>query len=277
MIYLSAEVVSGLGEDTFWTWFKREFPSSSFAVPKKMRDEDAVLRYSTLGFVNRPGKSVALLWELYPAMKEQLKSSEWDGMLSKIYECARFSTYRTVASRLMVPFYEQFGTVDVLPIGVDTDVFKPLPNKEALREKYRIPGRRTVGMWCGTIHPMKGFHQLAGYAKLHPDVYWIVVWKQESEAGHLPGASNFVKVSQATLCELMNAADFFFCCGLLQPFYMVEWEAMACNLPVRVPGNLEKDFIPSPNPREDIFRLHWDRGSARKLWANYLARKGIVW
>jgi hypothetical protein len=124
---------------------------------------------------------------------------------------------------------------------------------------------------------MKGFSRLVEYAKLNPDTYWIAVWKQASEAGHLTGASNFVAVLQPTLCELMNAADFFLCCGTLRPFYMVEWEAMACNLPMRILGNAQKDFVPSSNPRDDIFRLNWDRKSAKKLWADYLTRKGVTW
>lgn len=277
MIYLNPEIVSGLGEDTFWMWFRREFPSASFELPKQLGSEDIVLQYSTLGFINRAGKSIGLLWELHPEMKEQLKSNEWDGVIARVNECAKFSTYRTVTSQLMVPFYEQFGTIEVLPIGVNTDLFKPLPEKQALRDKYNIPREKPVGFWCGTTHPMKGFPKLQEYARLNPDIHWIIVWKQESEAGRLPGASNFTTVSQQTLCELMNAADFFLSCGKLRPFYMVEWEAMACNLPARILDNMQKDFTPSDNPRDDIFRLQWDRKSARKLWADYLLRKGATW
>lgn len=277
MIYLNAEVVSGLGEDTFWTWFKREFPTSSFATPRLLRNEDVILRYSTLGFANRAGKSIALLWELYPEMRTRLKSNQWNSRLAPIYECARFSTYRVVASRLMVPYYEQFGTVDVLPIGVDTELFRPLGDKSILRKKYGIPEDRTVGFWCGTTHPMKGFDTLLRYAKENPEIYWIIVWKQPSEAGQLQGASNFVKVSQDVLSELMNAADFCLSPGRLGPFYMVEWEAMACNLEMRILGEVEKDFVPSDRPREDVFELGWDRGSAKRAWVDYLTRKGIAW
>jgi glycosyltransferase involved in cell wall biosynthesis len=277
MIYLSAEVVSGLGEDTFWVWFKREFPSSSFSVPKYLNNDDIVLRYSTLGFVNRTGKSITLLWELYPEMKEQLHSDEWDSKLATINECARFSTYRVVASHLMVPYYEKFGTVDVLPIGVDADLFKPLPEKGALRDKYGIPREKTVGFWSGTPHPMKGFDILVEYAHLNPEIHWIIVWKYPSETSPLPGASTFAQVSQGSLCELMNAADFCLACGRLRPFFMVEWEALACNLQMRIVGGLEKDFVPSENPRDDVLRLHWDRKSAKNLWADYLARKGVKW
>ncbi|NJN93732.1 MAG: glycosyltransferase family 4 protein [Anaerolineales bacterium] len=277
MIFLSAEVVSGLGEDTFWTWFKREFKGSGFGIPQLLADEDVLLRYSTLGFLPVPGKSIALLWELLPEMKLVFKSHEWDEKLAKIYECARFCTYRVVSTPLAVPDYEEFGTVDIIPIGVDTNVFKPMPEKDSLRAKYNIPKNKQVGFWSGTTHPMKGFDRLREWAKNYPEVHWVIVWKQQTEAGYLPGANNFVHVPQNMLAELMNASDFILCCGMLRPFYMIEWEAMACNLPVIILDDIKKDFVPSPNPRDDIFRLGWDRPSVKHAWQNYLERKGVIW
>jgi glycosyltransferase involved in cell wall biosynthesis len=144
MIYLNAEVVSGLGEDTFWTWFKREFPSSSFEIPEKLEDEDILLRYSTLGFLPITGKQVALCWELYPEMKRVFHSNQWDNVLSKVYQTARYSTYRTVATQFSVKDYEIFGSVDIIPIGVDTNLFKPLHEKETLRNKYGIPKDKRI-------------------------------------------------------------------------------------------------------------------------------------
>jgi len=277
VIYLSPEVVGALGEDTFWTWFKREFPSSTFGIPWRLRDDDIVLRYSTLGFVGRAGKSLALLWELYPEMKAYLNSAVWDVRINKVYECARFSTCRTVASSLMRTYYDEFGSVDVLPIGVDADLFVPLEKKDTLRAKYGIRRDREVGIWCGTNHPMKGFDLLRAYASANPEIHWIVVWKWQSEANHMPQASNFVSLPQQSLCELMNAADFFLSTSRLRPFYMVEWEAMGCNVPMRIVGRGDKDFTPSENPRADVFEHQWDRPSAKRLWAAYLESKGVRW
>ena len=278
MIYLNAEVISGLGEDTFWTWFKREFPTSSFEQPMCLTEKDIVLRYSTLGFLDLyPAKTVALLWELYPEMKEKLASNQWDDKLQKIYQCAKFSTYRTVASHLAILPYQQYGTVDIIPIGVNTDLFRPIPEKDTLRDKYNLPRNKRIGLWCGTLHPMKGYSKLLDYAKSHPDVHWIIIWKQKSEAGHMDGATNFTLVPQEVLVELMNAADFYLCCGLLSPFFMIEWEAMACNVRMVILDDVKKDFVPSDNPREDIFSLGWDRRSVKKKWADYLSRRGIEW
>jgi len=271
MIYLEPEVASGLGEDTFWTWAAREFPNSRIASPTTVTNSDAILRYSTKGRSNFPNHTIGLLWELHPEMKAKLGSNVWDGVLAKIDQCSSAARL-TVTSSLMLPYYSHYNKpIDVLPIGVNTDLFKPY-DKGQMRAKYGIPAGRRVGIWCGTTHPMKGFDKLQTWTAQNPDVLWIIVWKTREEAGHLNGALNKVLVSQQTLAELMSCADFFLSCGRLRPFFMVEWEAMACNVPMVMLGDAEKDFKPSASPRDDIFRLGWDRHTAKNTWLNYITQ-----
>lgn len=277
MIYLNAEVVSGLGEDTFWTWFQREFPSSAFEEPSRLAECDIVLRYSTLGFLPVAGKQVALCWELYPAMRERFALTLWDDKIAAVHEAARYATYRTVASELTRSDYEVYGSVDIIPIGVDVDVFRPLPDKEALRAKYGIPSDKEIGVWIGTVHPMKGCALLLEYSREHPDVHWITICKTDTEAVSIPGASSFVHVPQAIGCELVNAADFFLSTSLLRPFFMAEWEAMACNVPMRIIGEPRKEFVPSLNPRDDVLREGWDRPAVKRLWERFLTERGVTW
>lgn len=276
MIYLNAEIVSGLGEDTFWTWFHREFPRSVFEEPTRLRDEDVVLRYSTLGFLPVVGKQVALCWELYPAMKERFGGTLWDEKITRVHEAARYATYRTVASELTRPTYEPYGSVDIIPIGLDVDVFKPLPSRHELRAKHGLPEDGEIGVWVGTAHPMKGFALLIEYARQHPDVHWITICKTAEEAVSMPGATRFVHVDQQTLCELVNAGDFFLSTSLLKPFFMAEWEAMACGVPMRLIGAPEKEFTPSANPRDDVLRLGWDRASVKRRWEAFFEERGIA-
>jgi hypothetical protein len=279
MIYLNPENASALGDDTFWMWFKREFPGSKFGIPKKLKLDDVVLQYSTMGFPNIAGKSVALLWELYPEMKVVFKSDEWDHILAKVYESAKLCTYRTAPTPGSAKYYKDIGSIDLLPIGVDTDLFKPAENKVALRQKYGIPLDVEVGFWGGTTHPMKGSKRLFEYAGLHPEIHWICVWKWKEEAGSLPGAHNFIQVNQTTLSELMGCCDFALFTGMLSSYFMIEWEAMSCGLPVRFMDDIffPRDFLPSPNPRDDVMRLKWDRNSAKETWKNFLEQRGVTW
>jgi glycosyltransferase involved in cell wall biosynthesis len=278
MIFLNPEIISGLGEDTFWTWFKRGFPTASFTIPKRLNFDDILLQYSTMGFPQIPGKTVALLWELYPEMREVFKADIWDNKISKVYECAKYCTHRTVSSPLAAKYYKEFGSVDVIPIGVNTDLFRPMNNKISLREKYGLPLDKEIGFWGGTTHPMKGYSRLLEYAKKHPDIYWIIVWKWEMEADHFEGGHNFIKITQEMISDLMNCADFILFTGMLRSYFMLEWEAMACDVPVRLfDETLERDFIPCHNPRDDVFRLKWDRQSTKDLWSTFLEKRGVTW
>jgi glycosyltransferase involved in cell wall biosynthesis len=277
VIYLNAEIVSGLGEDTFWTWLHREFPTSVFEEPESLDDCDVVLRYSTLGFLPVVGKQVALCWELYPAMRDRFGVSSWDEKIAMVHEAARYSTYRTVASHLTRSEYEKYGSVEIIPIGVDTDLFRPLGRKAELRAKYGLPLDKEIGVWVGTMHPMKGYALLLEYARLHPDIHWITVCKTDYESVAMPGASSFVHVPQQTSCELTNAADFFLSTSLLRPYFMAEWEAMACDTPVRIIGEPNKEFVPSQSPRSDVLRLGWDRPSVKTRWERFFTERGIAW
>lgn len=277
MIYLNCEVKSGLGEDTFWTWFEREFPGVSFDIPQKMNDDDILLRYSTLGFLPIEGKQMALCWELYPEMKDHFNTTLFDDRLKKVEDTARYSTYRTVATQETVKNYEKFGQTEVIPIGVNTDLYKPLDKKEELREKYNLPKDKKIGIWIGTYHPMKGLSKLIEYASQNPDIEWIIVWKWEMEELKIPNVHSFVKIKQSEICELLNAADFFMSTSQLKPYYMAEWEAMATDIPFVFYGNAEREFYPSEHPRDDVFRMGWDRKSTKIQWTKFLKSKGIKW
>lgn len=277
MIYLNCEVKSGLGEDTFWTWFEREFPGCKFEIPQKLGPHDIVLRYSTLGYLPIEGKQMALCWELYPEMKETYNTEMFNRRMEKVLDTARYSTYRTVATEETVKNYSQFGNVQVIPIGVDTDLYKPLENKVELRKKYNIPLDKKVGIWIGTTHPMKGFSNVIKYAQENPDIHWILVWKWEMEALHVENVTNFIQIPQKQICELLNCADFFLSTSQLKPYYMAEWEAMATDIPFVFYGSVEREFTPSNHPREDVFKYGWNRENVKQIWENFFKENGVEW
>lgn len=273
MIYLQPEVKSGLGEDTFWTWFAREIGGTFDPPPGPLGPHDIALRYSTLGPC-RPGdepRTIALLWELLPEMKEVLGGTAWDEKIARTMECAKHAARRFVATPLAVRFYTDCGPVEVLPIGVDMDLFSPR------RDRRNLP---PTGFWCGTTHPMKGYRRLKEFARLSFWVRWIIVWKSEAErapeSDFLPNSRNYTRVSQVRLAELMNEATFLACPGLLHPYFMVEWEAMACDLPVINLGP-EKDFPSSEHPRPYLFELGWSRNQLKEEWIRILRNMEVEW
>jgi glycosyltransferase involved in cell wall biosynthesis len=257
MIHLRPEVRSTFGDDTFWEWFNREFEEATFdGTPS---EGDVSLVYSTL-MPQGKGKHVACCWELYPEMRDQLKSPEWDAKIAKIEQCAKACDLRVVASPLTYDFYARFGETVVVPLGVDMDLFKPM-DKQAMRRKHNIEPDAKVAFWCGTMHPMKGYDRVTQFENGLPGVgnefEVLKIWKNNP-------------VPQRTLAELMNCCDFLLVTGRLRPYFLVEWEAMACDLKVVNVTGLEKDFIPSDHPRDDLIDLGWDRHDVSKAWHELL-------
>lgn len=272
MIYLLPEVKSGLGEDTFWTWFNREVAESSFNIPASLKPEDVVLQYSTTGRSRFPNQTISLLWELYPEMKKMLGNAPYyDQRIALTMQSASTSARRTVSSKFSIEYYKQYGQIDILPIGVNTDLFKPM-DKGYMRDKYGIPQNKQVAFWMGTSHPMKGFNNVVKFHEIYPELEWILVWKSPGEASEQSWAKNYTLVPQLTLAELMNCADFMFCGGLLRPYFMVEWEAFSCGLPpLFYNATLQREFIPDlKNSRQMVFDLGWDRHTAKQTWLKYI-------
>lgn len=265
-LYLNPENPGHLGDDTFWHWFKREFDSSwEWTAAKK---GDIVLQYSVLGPYMGEAKYVALCWEMYPSMQSVLPSwvGDWSEKVGRCLACAEGTPFRTVPTTATAHYYDN---PKIMPLGVDTDVFKPLYAKQALREKHGIPLDAEVGFWSGTTHYMKGYDLLERYSALSPDTYWICCWKQPSEAGHMDGAHNTVSILQPHMNELMNCADFFLSTGRLYPLYLVEWEAMAAGLDlINAPG-VERE-LPEYSSREAVMDLGWSRHALKPEWTLWL-------
>jgi len=252
MIYLSAESKSSIGDDTFWTWFERTF-ESSWDIPRILNPTDAVLHYSVLGAPpGIGGKKVGLLWELYPEMIHQKVEGSYEAFITKISACEKACDFNVVPSTISKEFY---GPTYELPIGVDTDLFCPR-NKQAMRQKHGFNQNDKLGFWCGTRHHMKGMDRLFEFSREHPQYQWIVVDKWNNTK------------SQRELAELMNCADIGLFTGRLRPYFMIEFEMMASDLPIIDISGMQRDFM--PGGRKKIFEIGWSRYQAKETWHKFL-------
>ena len=272
MIYLSPENRSAFGDETFWVWFERIFQNTSYVLPPIYNEGDVVLRYSTMGAINaKPGKAIAMCWELLPEMKRVFGLNDWDRKIQATFEAAITCDRILITSEFSRADYEPYGKVDNLPLGVDTELFKPVSAEEKydFKLKYKVPLNKEVGFWCGTTHPMKGYQNVLRYAKENPGIYWVFVW-YSPQGELLSNSQNHGIVTQQVLAELMNCADFQLGVSLLRPYYVVEYEGMSCNLKQRKITGLEKDFEGGDNPRDAIFEHKWDRITCKKLYKDYI-------
>jgi glycosyltransferase involved in cell wall biosynthesis len=244
VIYLRPEIRSALGEDTFWNWFHREFPGSTFAhADGGYAPGDVVIQYSTLGACPPGVTSIGLLWELYPEMRHRLGSSEWDAKCALVEQCAETATIPVVAT----PYMRQFYTRDtaVVPVGVDTDLFHPSES---------LPAEDTY-FWCGTDHRMKGRDLLEEFRKHHPGEYTVVI------KGELP---------QEELAGRMRECRYFVSTGRLAPLFLVEWEALASGCVLVDASDIRREYDGGNDPRRDVFEIGWDRHAVKKKWEELL-------
>jgi glycosyltransferase involved in cell wall biosynthesis len=129
-----------------------------------------------------------------------------------------------------------FENMDVVPVGVDHTVFRPMP------EIAKVPGRLMTTASADV--PMKGLrHLLEAVAKLRTerDVELTVIGKPRDESGAprlirelgIEDAVHFVSgVDQTRIVELYAEAQVAVVPSLYEGFSLPAIEAMACGVPV---------------------------------------------
>jgi glycosyltransferase involved in cell wall biosynthesis len=279
VIHLRAQNWSSLGDDTFWCWAEREFPGAVRADTQPVAAADHVLHYGLLGPPARDGaRTVALLWEQHTEMQREvakLARADYRAQIRKLNGAAAVCGRRTVASPLMVDDFSAHGPVDVLPIGVDTDLWRPAQHgfeRAEIRERYNIPQDVRLGFWGGNAHPMKGWDLMVRYAKDHPATWWVIVFKRpRDQQKHGFRGVTVAGERQDRIAEMMRMCDFALFTSRLRPYVIFEWEAMSTNLPVVNVGHPDREFTPRPDPRSDVLDRGWDRHTAKATWLEYLS------
>lgn len=251
-LFLVPEVASGLGEDTFWTWAAREM-GGILENPRKLERGDVVLHYSTKGAPRHPEQTIALLWELYPEMSLRLGTSYFRRNLKlRRSFSARWATCPTHYSRA---FYGK-ETV-VLPIGVNTDLFRPAVDKKTVRAELGLELNGKYVLWAHQNHVMKGPDLRDAWLDKNPD--WSII-KFEREK----------PISQELLAKYMQAADASLNTSRLVPLYMVDWEALAAGLPFIDGGGTQRELPKSYDPRGFVMESGWSRETAKESWLEYI-------
>jgi glycosyltransferase involved in cell wall biosynthesis len=143
------------------------------------------------------------------------------------------SSRRDIVAQMHVPDER----LHIVPVGVDQDVFRPLP------EVARVPGRLMTTASADV--PMKGLTPLLeGLAKLRverPDAHLVVIGKQKDKSSipalmerlELTGAVEFVSgVPQERIIELYAEAEVAVVPSLYEGFSLPAIEAMSCGVPL---------------------------------------------
>ena len=144
-------------------------------------------------------------------------------------ENLRLADFRVTNSNLTASSYPEYE-FEKIPIGVNEILFSP-GDKNAEREKYKIPINKRVGIFVGDLSEVKGWTKIRDVIKNHPEILWIVVSKDDKKYEAL-NVKIFNKISQETLATLHRAADFFILGSPVETQCLAAIEACFTNIPV---------------------------------------------
>jgi len=118
----------------------------------------------------------------------------------------------------------------IIPNCVDLNIFKPLSNKEKLKERYEIPKNKRVGIWVGSDSQVKNFQMMLNLISCFQNMFWIMVTK-ERFSSPFQNLKIFYNINSEILNELHNCADFFILTSPIEGCGIAMLEAMSAGVP----------------------------------------------
>jgi len=282
-------------EETLWSFLEKELPDckgislSELDIPLENKlnelNPSLIIQNVILGKISN-FKTVSFLQDPLIEMKNHFDSFQlmiWSKIRGRETYSDRIkkqlelldSSIKVTNSNYMANMYKKAGKFQVIPMGADHELFRPLEKKE-LRKKYNIPSDRKVNIFVGSQHAVKGFDKIQKMIQDDPSIYWILVLKDSKiDAGH-----NFVcfeKLSQNVLTELYNCADLCVSRSVTESFGLALVEAMFCGIPVDVPKiGIFWDWDPNfSNPRRSALDYGLDKNTCMENWKKFVAKNII--
>lgn len=127
-----------------------------------------------------------------------------------------------------------------IPLGVDTEVFRPNGSREAVRSALGLPARSKLLLYVGRLAPEKNIDQILAMMDhlkdFDPPVHLLLVGDGEQGAAVRAIAARRAGISwrpycnaPRTIAEYYAAADLFVHAGTAETFGLVSVEAQACG------------------------------------------------
>lgn len=179
---------------------------------------------------------------------------------------------RTAVSTFNLPA----DAFEVIPNGVDTDTFRPIPSRDAIRRELGLPLDRFVFLCVGNIKPVKGHDVLidAFMSTPFPEDTTLIVVGQDYSDGAIPSraaqhhAGREIRFVGGTddMLPFYQSADAFVLPSRWEGVSNALLEALACGLPAiatRIGGNpdvIRDDhngrLVPVDDPRALSIAMH---------------------
>lgn len=231
---------------------------------------DVLINTAIFGFVFPKHFTITTVHSPYIAM-DKLFDNDLGEVIKKQKTSLKKSNIRVAVSNFMAELYEECGKFEIIPTGINPEIFRPMNNKGELRIKYNIPDRE-VGIFVGSHHPVKGLKEVMEEVKNNPDIFWILILTDYADKETDNVKVVYPRVSKETLAELYNCADFLISKSKVESLHNACTEAMFCNIPVKHTNQgVFWDWIPDmKNPRKEAFKKGLDFETVLKKWNNLI-------
>ncbi len=188
--------------------------------------------------------------------------------------------------------------IKIIPIPVDFNTFKPLPDREDIRKSMDILPNSILFVGANNEYP-KGFDILL---KLISDTNhnFCLVMKDDFQMEH-ERVRVFNKITQDEMVKIYNACEMLVCTSRMETQHLAGIEAAACGLPLLVSNvgayykreeglwghHLANDatiaidhiikFRKDYQPREYFLKKGFDTESCRKRWVDLIEKDPEPW
>lgn len=231
-------VTGSMGEKVLWDFLLESLPASvgidtrivgnqgDYAentrkyIEEHYPDVEVIIQNATpIGYIDTSRYTVAFLQDNLRAMG--WRSEQQEGNLQQAQK-------RVSNSLENLSYYPEFDFT-VIPVGIDTDLFKPM-DKSELRREFDLTADR-IGIFVGDFSEVKGWSKVYECIQYYPDIMWILVSKS-METFSAPNVQVYNRIPQELLVKLLNCADFFIIGSPVETQCLAAIEACLCGLPV---------------------------------------------
>lgn len=173
-------------------------------------------------------------------------------------------------SKVTAASYPEYD-FEIIPIGVDDNLFRPL-NKEIVRSEFNIPDGK-VGIFVGDLSEVKGWEKVRNVIDNHDEIFWIIVSK-DSKQYEKNNCKTFNRIDQEKLAKLLNCADFFILGSPVETQCLAAIEACFCNLPLIMKNTgIFADFTKDKREEIGYFGEDFEQGLSEVLVKKYFPRE----
>lgn len=191
-------------------------------INKNISDCKIIIQNATfMGFVDNSKFTIVYLQDNLRAMNRINSQQEHN---------LRFANMIVTNSKLTAESYSEYKC-EIIPIGVNDQMFKPL-NKQQLREEFNLISYDKIGIFVGALNEVKGWSEINRIISNRPDIFFIVVSKYNDGRCILPNSITYNKIDQILLSKLLNCADFFILGSPVETQCLGAIEACFCDIPV---------------------------------------------